>query len=268
MREYHYIPCAFFVLLTAVSLPSGAEPAADVLQEDLGDEHTTCEVEVMKPPAPVVQKAQDAKKKPAKKRKRSRMKGRTLGDLTVTLADYGNANWQYPISPVRTAGSGFGRRESPINKGHWVFHGGQDIGCRSGERIYAAADGIVRVSMYSKTAGNFIVLKHVDHNGSLIETRYLHLSRRYARRGKHVQAGDVIGRCGNTGQSTSAHLHFEVKRNGRTVNPFRAKTSEETTSYCDNLLGGPNDIFNAECAMGEAGAGAADAARQGEHSRL
>lgn len=161
------------------------------------------------------------------------VKGNRVGDLTVTLADLGILDWQYPIAPSRVAGSGFGGRQSPVVKGRYVFHRGQDIGCAVGEPVYAAADGVVRASMMHRTAGNFIVLMHSGETAERVETRYLHLVRRRVGQGAKVSVGDIIGYCGNTGASTNPHLHFEVKVGGAPVAPFRFPSPEETVGESD-----------------------------------
>ncbi|MBO4751840.1 MAG: peptidoglycan DD-metalloendopeptidase family protein [Bacteroidales bacterium] len=95
------------------------------------------------------------------------------------------------------------------------FHYGVDLAQPTGKDIYAAFDGVVRVSKYNKSYGNLIVIHH--DNG--LETYYAHLSQRYAKVGMHVKAGDVIGLCGNTGRSYGSHLHFEIRYMGNAMNP-------------------------------------------------
>lgn len=95
------------------------------------------------------------------------------------------------------------------------FHYGVDLAMPTGEPIYAAFDGTVRVSVFNKSYGNLIVLRH--HNG--LETYYAHMSKRVAQVGDNVKAGDIIGYCGNTGRSYGSHLHFETRYLGRAINP-------------------------------------------------
>lgn len=95
------------------------------------------------------------------------------------------------------------------------FHYGVDLAQPTGKDIYAAFDGVVRVSRFNKSYGNLIVIRH--DNG--LETYYAHLSQRYAKVGMRVKAGDVIGLCGNTGRSYGSHLHFEVRYMGNAMNP-------------------------------------------------
>lgn len=101
------------------------------------------------------------------------------------------------------------------------FHYGTDIGCATGTRIVAMADGVVTYvgwpgSNYNWAYGKMIVINHYD--GS--QTRYGHLSAFNCHMGQKVKAGQVIGYTGNTGRSSGPHLHFEIRVNGKHVNPM------------------------------------------------
>lgn len=95
------------------------------------------------------------------------------------------------------------------------FHYGLDLAQPTGEPIYAAFDGVVRISKYNRSYGNLIVIRH--NNG--LETYYAHLSRRDVVPGDVVKAGDIVGLCGNTGRSYGSHLHFEIRYQGNAMNP-------------------------------------------------
>lgn len=95
------------------------------------------------------------------------------------------------------------------------WHYGVDLAMPTGEPIYAAFDGIVRISKRNKSYGNLIVIRHF--NG--LETYYAHLSQRDVEPGDTVHAGAVIGLCGNTGRSYGSHLHFETRYMGKAMNP-------------------------------------------------
>lgn len=95
------------------------------------------------------------------------------------------------------------------------WHYGVDLAMPTGEPIYAAFDGIVRISKYNRSYGNLIVIRH--YNG--LETYYAHLSQRDVNSGDTVHAGAVIGLCGNTGRSYGSHLHFEIRYMGKAMNP-------------------------------------------------
>ena len=95
------------------------------------------------------------------------------------------------------------------------FHPGIDIGVSYGTPIHAAAAGKVIYAAWLGGYGNLIV---VDH-GNGLATAYAHQSRFASGSGQHVSQGQVIGYVGSTGYSTGPHLHFEVRVNGKPVNP-------------------------------------------------
>jgi len=113
--------------------------------------------------------------------------------------------------------SGYGPRRHPI-RGGTRRHGGVDLPAPSGTPVRAAADGTVRYFGRNGSYGRFIRLDH----GFGLETAYGHLSR-YAldlRRDRRVRRGDVIGFVGSSGLSTGPHLHYEVRINGRAIDPL------------------------------------------------
>ena len=94
-------------------------------------------------------------------------------------------------------------------------HQGVDLPLKTGDPIYAAFTGKVRLSKYMGAFGNLVVIRH--ENG--IETFYAHLSKRNVEVGDWVNAGDVIGLGGSSGRSTGPHLHFETRYNGFAFDP-------------------------------------------------
>lgn len=114
--------------------------------------------------------------------------------------------------------SGFGERFHPI-LGYERFHAGVDLGAPAGTPIVAAADGRV---VSAGWAGGYGRAVEIAHAGGL-ETKYGHMSRIIAYAGETVRRGDVIGFVGSSGLSTGPHLHFEVMKNGRPVNPLSIK---------------------------------------------
>ena len=120
--------------------------------------------------------------------------------------------------PVKTAAftSGYGVRSDPF-KGGAAMHAGIDLSGPVGTPIYATADGIVSESGYNR--GGYGNLIKIDH-GRGIETRYGHLSSIGVRAGQRITRGQLIGRMGSTGRSTGSHLHYEVRIDGRAVNPI------------------------------------------------
>ncbi|QIY83750.1 M23 family metallopeptidase [Chryseobacterium sp. NEB161] len=119
-----------------------------------------------------------------------------------------------PLKNNLSITSAYGSRIHPIF-GMQKMHNGIDLKADH-EDVYAVLDGIVIESGWdSKGGGNYIKIKHFDR----FETAYLHLSQLYYRTGEKVRAGFIIGKSGNTGNSTGPHLHFAVKKYGRSINP-------------------------------------------------
>jgi murein DD-endopeptidase MepM/ murein hydrolase activator NlpD len=116
--------------------------------------------------------------------------------------------------------SGFGLRRHPI-LGYTKMHTGVDWAGPSGTPIYAAGNGVVEKEGWESGYGKFILIRH--NNG--YETAYGHMSAdaRGIDEGGHVRQGQVIGFMGSTGLSTGSHLHFEIRVNGRFVDPMRIK---------------------------------------------
>ena len=110
--------------------------------------------------------------------------------------------------------SGFGYRRDPFNGGG-AMHSGLDFRGPTGAPIYAAAKGRVSFVGYKGGYGKTV---EIDHGNGLM-TRYAHMSAFGAAPGQEVEAGKVIGAIGSTGRSTGPHLHFEVRIDGRAVNP-------------------------------------------------
>lgn len=121
----------------------------------------------------------------------------------------------HPVANHST--SGFGWREDPIRR-HKKFHSGADIKGKHGTPVVAAGDGVVTFCGSQGGYGNVI---YVDHGGGVI-TRYAHLRRLETKKGAAVLAGQRIGQVGSTGRTTGPHLHFEVRLDGRPVDPVAA----------------------------------------------
>jgi murein DD-endopeptidase MepM/ murein hydrolase activator NlpD len=112
--------------------------------------------------------------------------------------------------------SSMGNRADPFT-GKRDFHPGLDISADKGAPIYSTADGKVT---HAASAGNYGNLVIVDH-GYGIETRYGHMSAFKVKVGQAVKRGDLLGLVGATGRATSSHLHYEVRANGRILNPLQ-----------------------------------------------
>jgi len=118
------------------------------------------------------------------------------------------------ISPMRGyISSGFGKRLDPFT-GVWKLHEGIDICAPKGTPVYASANGRVSFAGWYHGYGKMIKLSNMN-----FETRYGHLDDIRVKPGQRVQRGDIIGTCGNTGYTTGVHLHYEVRLNGRPVDP-------------------------------------------------
>lgn len=129
--------------------------------------------------------------------------------------------------------SSFGVRSDPFRGGR-AMHAGLDISGPIGTPIYATADGIVGRSQWANGYGNLIEIEH----GKGIQTRYGHLSQSLVQPMKRVKRGDLIGLMGSTGRSTGSHLHYEVRIDGRAVNPLPFLQS---TDYLLNIQARASD---------------------------
>lgn len=126
--------------------------------------------------------------------------------------------------------SGFGMRLHPL-LGFLRMHKGLDIAAPHGAPVYAAVDGVVQFAGRSGGYGNFIKVAH----GRGIVSGYGHLSRFAVHAGERVRRGEVIGYVGSTGISTGPHLHWEVWRDGRPVNPRSISFDQVETLSGDRL---------------------------------
>ncbi len=124
------------------------------------------------------------------------------------------------IQPVRNddlkrMASGWGNRFHPIYK-VMKFHYGMDFSAPTGTEIFATGDGVVVKVRRSYTGyGRHIVIRH----GFGYETLYAHMSKTLVSKGQKVKRGETIGLVGNTGTSVAPHLHYEVSKDGKKVNP-------------------------------------------------
>ena len=117
------------------------------------------------------------------------------------------------IIPVKgTVTSRYGKREETEVVS--ANHQGIDIGANEGTPIYASMEGTVEVSSEEGEYG-----KHIDIKNGDVLTRYAHCSKLLVKEGQKVKQGDKIAEVGSTGNSTGPHLHFEIRRDNRTINP-------------------------------------------------
>lgn len=122
--------------------------------------------------------------------------------------------FMYPLRGGKRT-SGFGRRRNPFNKRVIQFHTGVDLACRINSKVYAARNGKVLFSGYKGGYGRLIVIGH-EHG---YRSYYGHLNRIKVKAGSSIKRGDLIALSGNTGRTTGPHLHFEIRKSGRPVNP-------------------------------------------------
>lgn len=119
-----------------------------------------------------------------------------------------------PIAEESRRTSGFGRRKDPFT-GRLAFHSGMDFAGPKGAQVIAASNGRVVFAGRKHAYGNAV---DIDHGLGFI-TRYAHLRAVLVKRGDVVKQGQAIGIQGSTGRSTGSHLHYEVRYEGRPINP-------------------------------------------------
>ena len=119
-----------------------------------------------------------------------------------------------PVDDKFRVSSRYGYRGDPFN-GRRKMHRGIDMAAPIGTPIYATADGVVGRAQWVRGYGKYIEIEH----GGDIQTRYGHLSRMNVAPNQRVKRGDLIAFMGSTGRSTGSHLHYEVRIDGKAVNP-------------------------------------------------
>ncbi len=121
--------------------------------------------------------------------------------------------------------SRYGWRIHPILKRR-ILHSGVDYAAPKGSRIYASGDGVVKKAQWAGGYGKYIVIRH----NSEYSTGYAHMNNfaNGIKPGVRVKQGQVIGYVGSTGRSTGPHLHFEVIKNGKKVDPLKVKAATGT----------------------------------------
>lgn len=140
----------------------------------------------------------------------------TSGGNGGTAVDISGKTWLVPVD-YKYVSSAFGYRIHPIT-GVYKFHSGVDLagGGINGKPIYATRSGVVSYSGWYGSGGWTVKVDHLDGYVSI----YMHMTRYIVSEGDYVTAGQVIGYVGSTGGSTGPHLHFEIRYNGKAVNPM------------------------------------------------
>lgn len=158
---------------------------------------------------------------------------KSLQELTAQIEDRGqklsvledmmmNRNLQAEVMPAgRPINRGwlssfFGLRTDPFT-GHRAHHSGVDFAGKLGSDIVSVGAGVVTYAGHRSGYGNLVEINH----GSGYATRYGHCQEILVKVGDTIQKGQVVAKMGSTGRSTGPHVHFEVRKNGRAVNPKR-----------------------------------------------
>jgi murein DD-endopeptidase MepM/ murein hydrolase activator NlpD len=130
---------------------------------------------------------------------------------------------QYPVDDYTNTTSGYGYRSIEGCNRCSEFHKGLDFTPGVGSPVYAIMDGVVSQVNHSGQYGVHVILTHTVHEDLAYTTVYAHLQVSQATKrlqlDNNIKKGDLLGYVGNTGLSTGPHLHFEVLKNGRNLNP-------------------------------------------------
>ena len=154
---------------------------------------------------------------------REMVQGDSYGDVERYAKTAGDMARHIPAIPPMNPdpkncrySSTFGYRNHPILK-EVIFHKGIDLGCDSGNPIYATGDGTVVTAEFNNGGYGYQVV--IDH-GFGYQSRYAHLKVYYVFEGQNVKRGDCVGLAGATGRATGPHLHYEVMYRGENVDPI------------------------------------------------
>jgi murein DD-endopeptidase MepM/ murein hydrolase activator NlpD/cell division protein ZapA (FtsZ GTPase activity inhibitor) len=121
-----------------------------------------------------------------------------------------------PKEKLTRLSSNFGLRIHPITK-EPKFHNGVDIVAKKGTDVHATADGVVIKAEFDTKKGHYIQIQHANH----FQTNFHHLEKIKVSVGDKVNVGDVIATVGNSGASVGSHLHYEIQKNGKHMNPVK-----------------------------------------------
>ena len=133
---------------------------------------------------------------------------------------------------LKRMASGYGYRIHPIYKTR-KMHYGMDFSAKIGTEIYATGDGVIsKVKRSKRGYGNYVKINH----GFGYETLYAHMSKHIVKKGQKVKRGEVIGYVGNTGISTAPHLHYEVRKDNKKINPVNFYYNDLTPEEYEKML--------------------------------
>jgi murein DD-endopeptidase MepM/ murein hydrolase activator NlpD len=133
---------------------------------------------------------------------------------------------------LKRMASGYGYRIHPIYKTR-KMHYGMDFSAKTGTEIYATGDGVIsKVKRSKRGYGNYVKINH----GFGYETLYAHMSKYIVKRGQKVKRGEVIGYVGNSGISTAPHLHYEVRKDNKKINPMNFYYNDLSPEEYEKML--------------------------------
>jgi murein DD-endopeptidase MepM/ murein hydrolase activator NlpD len=154
-------------------------------------------------------------------------------NIMVNLAEHRAALRKIPFKPPMLyfyISSDYGNRKHP-KTGKVSFHHGVDLAGTWQENVRVTAPGTV---IYAGTEGSFGKVVRVEHDFGIVTT-YAHLARITVRLGDYIGENHVIGKMGNTGRSAGAHLHYEVRVNGKSIDPVKFMTVGRQISVAGEL---------------------------------
>ena len=141
------------------------------------------------------------------------------------------AIWPIDRTKLKYVSSLYGMRMHP-RYGSWRMHEGVDLSAPKGTPVYATGNGVISEAKWRPGYGQLIEINH----GFGYKTRYGHLSKMFVIEGDSVTRGEVIGEVGNTGVSSGAHLHYEVRYRNNTVNPIHYFNKDMTPEAYIDLM--------------------------------
>lgn len=141
------------------------------------------------------------------------------------------AIWPIDRTKLKYVSSLYGMRMHP-RYGSWRMHEGVDLSAPKGTPVYATGNGVISEAKWRPGYGQLVEVNH----GFGYKTRYAHLSKMFVIEGDSVTRGQVIGEVGNTGISSGAHLHYEVRYRNNTVNPIHYFNKDMTPEAYIDLM--------------------------------
>ena len=133
---------------------------------------------------------------------------------------------------LKRMASGYGYRIHPIYKTR-KMHYGMDFSAKTGTEIYSTGDGVVsKVKRSKRGYGNYVKINH----GFGYETLYAHMSKYIVKKGQKVKRGEIIGFVGNSGISTAPHLHYEVRKDNKKINPVNFYYNDLSPEEYEKML--------------------------------